>query len=69
MDISLDQAIDIYASALCAWKKEHAQRDARNVALSCRALGDEEGYDAWSRVAERAGAMLKNPADGLKRKV
>ena len=67
MDISLDQAIDIYASALCAWKKEQAQRNAHNVALSCRAIGDQEGYQAWSRVAEKAGALLNRPADAFKR--
>jgi hypothetical protein len=69
MNISLDQAIDIYASALCVWKKEQAQRDAHNVALSCRAIGDEEGYAAWSRVAEKAGTLLKKPEDAFKRKV
>lgn len=59
MDISLDHAIDIYARALCAWRKEEAQREAQKEALAYKALGDEEGYRAWSRVAEKAAALLR----------
>lgn len=69
MDISLDHAIDIYARALCAWRKGEAQRDAQREALAYKALGDEEGYRAWSRVAERAGALLQERKGGFKRMV
>lgn len=69
MDISLDHAIDIYARALCAWRKDEAQRDAQKEALAYRALGDEEGYRAWSRVAERAAALLQERKGGFKHMV
>ncbi|WP_442754768.1 hypothetical protein ACNHKD_17500 [Methylocystis sp. JAN1] len=69
MDITLDEAIDIYARALCAWRKEEAHRDARNEALAYRAIGDEEGYRAWSRVAEKAAILIEERRDDLKRKV
>ncbi len=69
MDISLDHAIDIYARALCAWRKEEAQRDAHKEALAYRALGDEEGYRAWARVAEKAAALMEERKDALRHKV
>lgn len=69
MDISLDQAIDIYAKALCAWKKDHAHTDARNAALAYKALGDEEGFEAWSRVADKAAALMRQRDNGIRRRV
>lgn len=69
MDISIDHAIEIYARALCAWRREGAHRDAQQEALAYRALGDEEGYEAWSRVAEKAAALLQEREDEFKRKV
>ncbi len=68
MDINLEEAIEIYSRALCAWKTFDAPSEARRKAQECAALGDDEGYEAWSRVAECATRLMAREAAGSRRK-
>jgi hypothetical protein len=57
MEVSLDQAIDIYAKVLKNWYGEGASHKARTEALACEAVGDTEGFSAWVRVAKVCEAL------------
>jgi hypothetical protein len=52
MEVSLDQAIAIYAGVLKYWHGDGASHEARAKALECKTAGDIEGFHAWARVAK-----------------
>ncbi len=62
MNISVDQAIEIYAKVLCAWRGVEAPADAESKARERRLYGDEEGYLVWSRVSKAAAVRLGRAA-------
>lgn len=54
MDVTLDQAIDIYARAWRArYGKSGAVTKALKTAEHLRGRGDRDGARVWERVAER----------------
>jgi hypothetical protein len=51
MNITIDQAIEIYAQGLRHRKRNDAARFARTEAERLGDAGDHEGYQVWNRVA------------------
>lgn len=64
MNVTLQEAIEIYAEVLCVWKFDEAPREAQRKALELKAAGDEDGHDVWLLVAEMSAWLLyeKNSA-------
>jgi hypothetical protein len=58
MEVSLDQAIEIYAKAMKRWSGRHAPRKAREKAEQLAREGDHEGHLVWIRVSEVAEALI-----------
>ena len=52
MNVSLEQAIEIYAGVLKRRHKHHAPHIAREHARTLKYWKDHEGHDVWLRVAE-----------------
>jgi hypothetical protein len=52
MQISIEQAIEIFAKSLRRSHGRQAQNYARERAASCQRQEDYEGSDVWSQVAE-----------------
>ena len=67
MNVSLDQAIEMHASALKRRAGPTAPRLARERARSCALAGDEEGGAVWLQVAYRTETLLLDA--GGRRKV
>ena len=59
MEISLDQAIEIYARAMKRWSGRHAPRKAREKAEQLARAGDHEGHLVWIKVGEVAEALIR----------
>jgi len=57
MEISLQQAIEIYAKALRAQRGARAPGDAIERAGQLARTGDYEGQDVWRRVAAVAETL------------
>jgi hypothetical protein len=69
MNVSLEQAIEIYAEVLKRRHKRHAPRIAREHATSLNYFKDHEGHDVWLRVAEAAERLLEEtpePKEGVR---
>jgi hypothetical protein len=62
MDVSLEQAIEIYAKSLSRRAGRDAPQLARDKARRCAAIGDRQGHEVWSKVASIAEALLKAKA-------
>jgi hypothetical protein len=58
MEISLDQAIDIYARGLKYRYGGRASHEARTKAHARMKVGDIEGLRVWTRVTEVCEALL-----------
>jgi hypothetical protein len=58
MNVSLEQAIEIYAEVLKRRHKHQAPRIAREHAMTLKYWKDHEGHDVWLRVAEAAERLL-----------
>jgi hypothetical protein len=63
MNVSLEQAIEIYAEVLKRRHKHLAPRIARDHATILKHWKDHEGHDVWCRVAETAERLLKETPD------
>ena len=63
MNVSLEQAIDMHATALSRRAGPTAPRLARERARSCALAGDEEGRVVWLKVANSAESLLITEAD------
>lgn len=65
MEVSLQQAIEIYARALRAQRGVRAPADARERAGQLARSGDVEGQEVWTRVAAVAETLpIPYPPDG-----
>ncbi len=51
MNITIDQAIEIFARGMRYRKGRDASRSARQEAQRLLASGDLEGHDVWNKVA------------------
>ncbi len=58
MEVSLDQAIEIYARAMKHWSGRQAPRKAREKAEQLAREGDHEGHLVWLKVGEVAEALI-----------
>jgi len=58
MNISLDQAIEIYARVLMRRLNNKAPFCARRQAVALRQLGDDKGHAVWLSVAKTAERLL-----------
>ena len=59
MEVSLEQAIEIYAEVLKRFHGHRAPQNARNRAAELAAAGDREGHHVWLKVADAAAEMLR----------
>jgi hypothetical protein len=62
MIVSLDQAIEMYATALEHRAGAQAGHLARDKADRCEAAGDHDGFVVWIKVAAVAEALLISDA-------
>ena len=58
LNVSLDQAIDIYAKALAYRYGRSAPHRARLRGRDCSVKGDREGHVVWEKVAAIAERLL-----------
>ena len=60
MNVSLDQAIDMYARALRGRSGHRGVQIARERAQRCADAGDLDGHSVWRRVAVVVEAFLSD---------
>jgi hypothetical protein len=67
MNVSLEQAIEIYAEVLKRRHTHQAPRIAREHAMTLKYWKDHEGHDVWLRVAETAERLLEETPEPKER--
>jgi hypothetical protein len=59
VNITLEEAIEIHAKALCYRHGTQASERARDRASQLSRAGDDEGYNVWLKVAAVAETVLR----------
>lgn len=63
MNVTLDEAITIYAKAMRWWFGDRAETEAIERSQQLRGVGDEDGERVWLRVAASVNAIKARHPD------
>ncbi len=59
MNVTLDEAINIYARAMRSWFGKRAEAEAKHRGVLLSKTGDEDGAKIWDRVATSVRDLKK----------
>jgi hypothetical protein len=62
MNVTIDQAIEIFARGMRHRKGKNASRSAWQEAQRLKAAGDMEGHDVWTKVARLIDELSEEAA-------